>query len=174
VVGLHVYNTGPFYKYHHWVENYNDGAGNPVPWRLAMTNYLGVCGAGRGTSPWWGQWEGVYTNRSKIRLSQIDDGTSQTFLYGEAAGRATVDPLTNQVNRDALTVSWFGVGVIPSANNLEPAHKARWNQFSSYHTTGVRFAFADGSVRNVSYTVTAPVLLQLSGRRDGVKVAEMP
>ena len=58
---------------------------------------FGICGAGKGTSPWWGLWEGVYTNRSKNRRALVTDGTSQTLLYGEATGRSDIDPATKAV-----------------------------------------------------------------------------
>jgi prepilin-type N-terminal cleavage/methylation domain-containing protein len=167
VIGIHVWHTGPFTKRHKWVENYDDSTGSAYPWRLAPTNYLGICGAGKGTSPWWGQWEGVYTNRSKTKLTDITDGTSHTLLYGEAAGRADVDPLTGQPVAHALNISWFGGGVLPSAEGVETAQRALWSQFSSYHPSGVRFAFADGSVRTVSFAINTSLLLKLSGMRDG-------
>lgn len=166
ILGIHVYSTGPFSKFHHWVENYDDGSGQPYSWRLATTDYLGVCGGGRGTSPWWTQWEGVFSNRSRTRLSDIKDGTTSTLMYGEVVGRADVDAATNLRVPDAVTISWFGGGVVPSVYGLAAGKDALWHQFSSYHTKGVPFAFADGSVRTLAMGTDTAVLLQLSGMRD--------
>ncbi len=167
VTGVHFWHTGPFEKIHRWTENYDDGTGVPYGWQLATTNYVGICGAGRGTSPWWSQWEGLYTNRSRNRVVDATDGSSQTLFYGEAVGYAEIDPATSTAMTDALNLSWFGVGVLSSATGLAKGDAALWNQFSSNHTEGVLFAFADGSVRPLSYSIDPSMLLALSGMRDG-------
>ena len=172
VVGAHFFHSGPFNRMKHLTENYDDGTGNAYPFRLAATNYLGVCGAGKGTSPWWNSWEGVYTNRSKNRLTDVTDGTSQTLLYGEGSGRADVDPVTSALTENAMNISWFGVGVLPSSTGLARAESATWNQFSSNHEKGVLFAFADGTVRSLAHNLDSSILLQLSGMRDGSSLPE--
>lgn len=165
VVGVHYYNSGPFMYKYRWIETYDDGTGNPQPWRLARTNYLGVAGAGKGTGSWWAQWEGVFTNRSTTKLNQIPDGTSNTLLYGESVGQA--DYVDRQYIANAVDISWFGGGALPTAWGLDKGSDAYWYQFSSYHPRGVHFALADGSVRLIPFEVDPFVLMQLSGIADG-------
>lgn len=176
VVGFHVFGTSPFCKFHKWVENYDDGAGNPYGWQLARTNYLGVCGAGQssggngmGGASWWIQWEGVYTNRSKNKIGAIPDGASNTLLYGEVAGRGDVDAVGNGIP-DALNASWFGVGVALSFPAPTTPQYALWNQFSSHHQGGAQFAYADGSVRMINFNIDPTVFLRMSGIKDGSAV----
>jgi hypothetical protein len=172
VVGLHIYHNGPFYNLRRYIENYDDGTGAAYPFVLGTTNYVGVAGSGKGTSPWWGQWEGAYTNRSATRLVDIVDGKTQTLLYGEIAGRNDFDAVDLTI-ASSLNVSWFGVGALPSGKGLKRALEANWDQFSSHHARGVQFAFADGSLRTVGYNIDAAVILQLSGIRDGTKPPEI-
>lgn len=168
VVGFHFYHTGPFMKKNHFLMNYDDATGNPFAWQLGRTNYVGVGGTGRGTSSWWIAWEGIFTNRSRTKLTGIVDGTSNTLAYGEAAGTGNVDPLTLQFVERTLNLSWLGVGAISSSHGIGRAKTAYWDQFSSYHIKGVPFCFADGSVRVLSYALDNPTFLQLSGMRDSI------
>lgn len=111
---------------------------------------------------------GLLFLNSKIRYSQIVDGSSQTILLGEmvpvneplgwASGtRATLrnvgslndrelyDPFTPQTSLGPLDVGGFG----------------------SHHTGGVQFAFADGSVQFLSEKTDKVLLHQLAHRADG-------
>jgi len=170
VVGIHFYNTGPFCRIYRWLENHDDGSGAAFPWRLATTNYLGVGGGGQGAGKLWSAYQGVYTNRSEIKLNAIPDGTSNTLMYGEAAGR--YNPYANDPQlANAINISWFGGGALPTIWGLGPAEIAPWYQFSSFHPGGAQFALCDGSVRLIRFDVDAAALKQMSGMSDGTIVS---
>ncbi len=162
--------------------------------QLGRTNYLGVAGLGGSFSfvvpapnplnlspaPTFGGYEGIMLNRNKITLGQItvQDGTSNTLMYGEGLGGFGTDPRTS-------AYTWFGAGNLGTGlglgkgntNAITEGGAAYW-RFSSRHTSGVQFGMADGGVRTVRFGSTAwlgfgPVsadwalLQQLAGRRDG-------
>jgi len=116
------------------------GGGNPYP-SLGRTNYVGNAGyigypAG---DPGTGAYAGPYYTNSKVRLTDISDGTSNTIAFGEYLGG------TNP-KRD-FVASWMGGGVMATAWGLpEPP---QWYTFSSKHGNIVQFGLCDGSVRGV-------------------------
>ena len=64
----------------------------------------------------------------------------------------------------------MGSGPLPTAWNLRGTaipYSHNWYQFSSDHAGGVMFAYADGSVRNVTWTVDSLVFRFVSGMADG-------
>jgi prepilin-type processing-associated H-X9-DG protein len=131
--------------------------------------------AGRGTprSP-WNKYEGLFWNRTNNSLDRVPDGTSNTLLFGEVLGGERPHP----GGPPEYGGSWMGIGHLPVYFGL-PTHDPEWYQFSSRHTGGVNFCFADGSVRALKPgnsgiglgTVTLPedwyVLQQLAGFKDG-------
>jgi prepilin-type N-terminal cleavage/methylation domain-containing protein/prepilin-type processing-associated H-X9-DG protein len=113
------------------------------PTVLGRTNYLGCGGlAGRGTSRYWSQYEGVFTNRSRNALVCITDGTSNTLLLGEWIGGR------ENGRRGALS-SWMATGAVPTWGGLarDGQDLVTINRFDSRHPGVVQFCFADGSVR---------------------------
>ena len=115
------------------------------PTILGRTNYVGCAGlAGRGTSRYWSQFEGVFTNRSETSFGDITDGTSNTLMLGETyAG--------DDHGKRLAMPSWMGVGVHPTWSGLQPG-PLPWNHpanFSSKHPGVVHFCLADGSVRRL-------------------------
>jgi prepilin-type N-terminal cleavage/methylation domain-containing protein/prepilin-type processing-associated H-X9-DG protein len=142
---------------------------------LARTNYMGVAGCGAGNHPYFSSFEGVYTNRSQTTLTQITilDGTSNTLLYGETCGHHWQSP---PFSKD---ICWMAGGALGTYLGLQRGREALTIAFSSWHSAGVQFCFADGSVRMVrfgntvwdGFSDTFPpdwhLLQQLAGFRDG-------
>ena len=166
--------------------------------QLGPTNYVGVQGAGgkgravNGASNFYGTYEGILCNRSKLTLGQltVQDGTSNTIMFGETIGG-------KGVGAKDFYATWIGAGGMMTASGLargnldDPYKGAQWYNFSSRHAAGVQFAFGDGSIRTIRFgnttgfldagwgttVATFPyntptsdwmLLQQISGRRDGL------
>jgi prepilin-type N-terminal cleavage/methylation domain-containing protein len=161
---------------------------------IGRTTYVGVAGTwGKGTYTGYGkndkgqvfdigQYEGIFTNRSTNSIGAIQDGTSNTLMFGECLGGPNPPPSGSP----QFGFSWFGTGVLPTLAGL-PVQYPYYYQFSSKHTGIVNFVYADGSVRGVKVgsskwnPIPAPfgegekapptvdwfVLQQLAGMRDG-------
>lgn len=176
ILGFHVYNTALAGANTIGIrEDYRQM--NPVRF-LAVTNYVGVAGcAGIGDGSLFGKYIGVYTNRKTISLAQVanSDGTSNTLMYGENSGSKW-----NDSRHESMNISWVGGGSLGTYRGLERAIDADITSFSSHHTTGVGFGFADGSVRTIKFANTSwsgvlgnftsdwYLLQQLAGYRDGM------
>ena len=146
---------------------------------LGKTNYLGVsgsCGLDAVTSsPYDGPganlalYQGVFYNRSRVALTHITDGTSNTLMFGEGLGG------TSRGQRD-FAWSWMGCGAGMAKFGMPTV--AAWSNFNSMHTGDlVNFCFADGSVRPVRKGGTAQrnpavsdwyVFQAMAGAQDGV------
>jgi prepilin-type N-terminal cleavage/methylation domain-containing protein/prepilin-type processing-associated H-X9-DG protein len=122
--------------------------------------------------------KGAMRQNGRTRITEITDGTSNTTLYSEAGGRdrqyftggtnTAYDPtkITGPVWADSdnrLTVTGsdptgttsFGTGTCAmNCNNLQ-------GDIYSFHTGGANIAFADGSVRFVSESITIQTLAAL-------------
>ncbi|QDT35748.1 DUF1559 domain-containing protein [Stratiformator vulcanicus] len=121
---------------------------------------------------------GVLIQDNPVRFRDITDGTSNTIAVGEAAWRFTLNDQRwygkPQPGGAHGNFSWFGVcedvggsvytsklavmrvGAVPIN---EPASTSSWNfdfawwSFSSEHTGGAQFCFADGSVHFLSENI---------------------
>jgi hypothetical protein len=131
---------------------------------LGKTNYTGVAGPGWSDGVTYASsagganyrpYTGVFTNRSKVKIEAIGDGSSNTLMFGEGMGGAVPGP------RD-FQWTWMGVGAMATFQGLRPcttspagidsrnATECSWASFSSRHAGGiVLFCFGDGSVRGV-------------------------
>jgi prepilin-type N-terminal cleavage/methylation domain-containing protein len=172
ILGLHVFNDpvrGVFTD--GWKDDYVRAASYKF---LGTTTYMGVAGCGVGDHPTFSKCVGIYTNRSEVSLPSISagDGTSNTLLYGEACGTFwDSQPMTTDI-------SWMAGGGLGTYLGLQRARVAPVIAFSSWHTAGVQFCFADGSVRllrfgNSAWDQASPqssdwhLVQQLAGYRDG-------
>ena len=121
----------------------------------------------------YGNYEGIYTNRSKTAIVAITDGTSNTLAFGEVSSTQASFDLTN----GAITYGWLGAGALGTIRGLAPGQANDFRTFSSFHTGIVLFALGDGSVRSLRYGATTTrsptpsndwyVLQQMAGMRDG-------
>jgi hypothetical protein len=172
MLGLHVFNSPSIGAFTcGWKDDYVRSANYRF---LATTNYLGVAGCGVGTHSVFGQYEGLCTNRSRHSLGQVStrDGTSNTLMYGEAAGTQW------HSGPETKDIAWMAGGGLGTYLGLQRARTAPLITFSSWHTAGVQFCFADGSVRTVRFGNSAwderspftsdwYLLQQLAGYKDG-------
>lgn len=133
---------------------------------------------------------GIMYYRSKLRIAQVADGTSKTYLLGEkwmpADGYAgttssTAPGFTYGDNQSMYTgYEWDNHRV--AWNPLAPQSKAFFQpardragigvflpeaKFGSAHVSGFQMAFADNSVRELSFDIDPDVHRFLANRRDG-------
>jgi len=153
-------------------------AGNPVAYYGAHCTYLGVVGPGR-SDGWtftnkplaYNEWtEGMMSFfDGAIRTRDVDDGLSQTFMFGEwdhpndsyhgyygnwAWGCRTLMDCSFPINSKA-----------PNIGNTATQHHL-W-RFGSSHEGGAFFCFGDGAVRFISENIDTTVYRALSTKARG-------
>lgn len=151
--------------------------------KLAMSSYVG-CHHDR-EAPIDADNNGLLFLNSKIRFSDIRDGSTYTLLLGEApitpdnlgwtsGTRATLRNtsgiLPPQSNRQ-VQAAQLGVGMNTVAA-ADPAEEKRIESlyvggFGSYHTGGANFVLADGSVHFFSQQMDLQVFQYMGNRADG-------
>jgi prepilin-type processing-associated H-X9-DG protein len=115
---------------------------------------------------------GLLFLNSKIRYSEIEDGSSKTILLSEAlvnpselgwvsGTRATLRNTGSKPN-SGPTPEWT-----PDAPKEKPANSLAVGGFSGRHPGGINAGFADGSVRFISDEIEPDLLHQLGNRADG-------
>jgi prepilin-type N-terminal cleavage/methylation domain-containing protein/prepilin-type processing-associated H-X9-DG protein len=135
--------------------------------------------------------DGIFYLDSRVRLADISDGTSNTFLFGERYHHDPEFDLRQPVvwpgiNPIADFGKWGlvakGIGNVtlstpaPINYRVPPGGDSstvedRVCAFGSGHPGGANFAFADGSVRFLSDSIPLATLQALSTRRGGEVVS---
>ncbi len=179
-----------------WYENYLLTDTTFIPQMpFGVTNYVGVGGYGANSlSPQFSKYVGIFNNHSKVKITDIKDGSSNTLLIGETCGhRVTNNPFLpgygvpgsgNPTIANEYDLAWIGAGAIYTRRGLcTNGEDCEWRQFSSSHPGVVQFAFGDGSVRPLTVGGTQQVFIagsttppnsdwlllqQLAGYKDGV------
>jgi len=154
-----------------------------------VTYYFGMnsYGANGGTRSWYitaMTTNGVFWINSKVRVTDIIDGSSNTFLFGE---RYHFDP--NWANIATLGGwAWANYNapqdyifstpqpvnyMVPQVSPTQAQTDDRTAAFGSGHTGGANFCFGDGSVRFLSLTSNGdlPLLQALATRAGGEPVS---
>jgi prepilin-type N-terminal cleavage/methylation domain-containing protein/prepilin-type processing-associated H-X9-DG protein len=145
---------------------------NPLRADFAMSNYRAV--AGPTTYPFFSADQdmgGVMFQNSRIKISDITDGTENTVVIGECMFDQASD------KRAAL---WSGMRGLDPAGTISISDVMWWiddatatingtapQAFSSRHPKGAFFAFCDGSVRFFPEGGNVTILKYLAGRNDG-------
>jgi prepilin-type N-terminal cleavage/methylation domain-containing protein/prepilin-type processing-associated H-X9-DG protein len=141
-------------------------------------SYAGNFGAGGDIVNLPTSGSGLLMRNASIRVSEIPDGLSQTFLVGERAGTLTRDPWAGVMSGSASRV-------LPKASNsplVEPggvqvlAHvgpnpldskSANPDEFFGAHPGGAQFLMADGSTKFIKESVNRGIYAALATRRGG-------
>ena len=128
---------------------------------------------------------GLCFQRSKIRIGEITDGCTSTFLLGEKhvprsayfSGADFGDNESAYSGDDRDLIRYTG-----SANRAGFEPLSDWKSrtgdafdvegfnFGSAHSSGFMMAMADGSVHSISYQIDYLVYSHLGNRKDGIHV----
>jgi prepilin-type N-terminal cleavage/methylation domain-containing protein/prepilin-type processing-associated H-X9-DG protein len=137
--------------------------------------------------------DGIFWFDSCVRIADITDGTSNTFLFGERYHRdpqfdrrlPVVLPGASPIAQLGMWGHHSGPGVMASVmlHSAAPINyrmppdgdyltfNNRGAAFGSGHMHGANFAFADGSVHFLSESIALPTLQALSTRAGGEVVS---
>jgi len=168
----------------------SNGAAN-FYWRVstARSNYLFSAGAHTdydGPSTWQtASTSGAFGHNTKIKLTEVTDGTSNTIAIGESVQRK--DGATG-------TSTSFGpywgsglhtatIGYTPASGNFNinqpylatcltgPNCTYAW-AYGSFHTNGANFVFLDGSVKFITQSIPYPTFYALNTRGGGEVIGD--
>jgi prepilin-type processing-associated H-X9-DG protein/prepilin-type N-terminal cleavage/methylation domain-containing protein len=154
-----------------WTAAKYDPVGNEIGTicDVASANFVGVYGV---VEPGV-DGDGVFFRNSAVRIADITDGTSQTLLVGERS-------------HDLAPATWVGAvtgaEIFPyNSSNMVLGHTGEsqgpaiphdTNNFSSRHSGGVNFLFADGHVQFLTSSVSQSLYQALSTRAGGEPVGD--
>jgi prepilin-type processing-associated H-X9-DG protein len=132
----------------------------------------------QGDDPGFG-WPSMESNtglvflRSKIRVGQIEDGTSHTYFVGEkyinpdhyTDGQDPGDNESMYSGDDHDVARWTAARPARDRHGLA-LHKS----FGSAHDTGFNMMFCDGSVRHTAFDIEMSAHRGLGNRKDGIVI----
>jgi prepilin-type processing-associated H-X9-DG protein len=169
--------------------DYAMNGGDYVKWHIASPANLAA-----GDDPLFkwndmSQQTGISHQRSQVTVSDIKDGTSNTFLLGEkyvnrdhyTDGKNGGDLITMYCGGDNDLLRWTGIdGAIGTStrSNLPvqdrstataELNEVQW--FGSAHANGFNMSFCDGSVHTISYSIDAEIYRRLGNRKDSLPVS---
>ncbi len=142
----------------------------PLDHPLQMSSYAGCHNDSE--SPIDFNNNGLLFLNSRVKFSDIGDGSSQTILCGEklpssndlgwASGtRATLR------NTSVLGPPIPNLNARMNTNDVSVANNLHVGGFGSFHGSGASFAFADGSVHYLSFGIDKSLFRKLGNRADG-------
>jgi prepilin-type N-terminal cleavage/methylation domain-containing protein len=132
--------------------------------------------AGADAYAWWGtNHNGVIFQRSQVRMAEITDGTSHTYLVGEKSmnidtyttGLESGDDQHMFIGFDEDTLRWANSVVAQPGQDRRGATVAT-RGFGSAHPAGLNMAMGDGSVRILRYTIDRAAHQALAGIGEGI------
>lgn len=143
---------------------------------LAHANYVGVFGTNEiEEGPSLGN--GVFFRNSRVRLADITDGTSTTFIAGERSSEIALATWTGSVTgaETALTanpsITEGPQMLVLGRGDHEPnSPSAHIDDFYSRHPQGVNCLFGDGSVRMIGNSISLTVWQAIQTRAGGEPV----
>ncbi|NLF09586.1 MAG: DUF1559 domain-containing protein [Pirellulaceae bacterium] len=140
-----------------------------------------------GDSPAYSMWHnpmlftGICFQRSEIKISDISDGTSHTYMVGEKylcadyyfTGQDDADDqmLLCGWNNDNFRCTYYNPSVPGSGVPRQDTPGLMLKDiFGSAHAGGLHMALCDGSVQWINYTIDPEVHRRLGSRKDGFVV----
>ena len=125
---------------------------------------------------------GVIYTGSLVKLADITDGTSNTYLLGEKnLNPEAYDSGTNAADNEAALMGdngdvsrWTGADNGDTVVWLPPLPDTpgywTWYEFGSAHSVGLNMSLCDGSVRVINYSIDPEAHRRLGNRKDGLPI----
>ncbi len=120
---------------------------------------------------------GVLGHNVRRQITEITDGTSNTILLGEDAGRNQTWVMGKMTSTSGTTGAWGNPSTEIDINGYNPATSSQPgpcainctnnNEVYSFHSAGANLLFADGSVRFGQSNLNVNILLALATRGYG-------
>lgn len=134
----------------------------PPLFRAARSNYVGVFGTlDVEDDPAAG--DGVFYFLSAVRLADITDGLSNTAIVGERGAR-----YGGSLWQGVVAAATEGLERNVGTGDHTPNHpNHHFDDFTSYHPSGVHFVLADGAIRRIDDQVEVAVYRALLTRSGG-------
>ena len=137
--------------------------------------YLGGLNAPRGLTDYAGsnlRETGVLRQRTPGRFADITDGSSNTLLVAEKRFALDGPGQPNPEDNLGYTAGWDADTLrrtdrVPKPDINSGATSGDLERFGSAHPGRFNAAFADGSVRSISYTIDKTVWERIGDRNDG-------
>lgn len=118
------------------------------------------------------RFDGLIYGRSNLRLEQITDGLSKTYLTGEKNVRGNKFVSGKDGGDNEHLYAGFGRDSCRTSFDLPKPDSAfvKSDRFGSAHPSTFNMAFADGSVHQISYDIDLKIHQSLGSRDDGVVI----
>ena len=143
--------------------------------KLYPANYIGISGSLESTTwcPFLGvtNGDGVLFTSSRIRMSNITDGTSSTLMLGERGIGTALDwgwPICGGTECEHYISSQRGLTPADNPPNTPNIERRFW----SWHVGGTHFLLGDGSIRFLSTNIDYNTFVKLSTRNGAEVVGE--
>jgi hypothetical protein len=148
------------------------GSGGFTPTELATSNYLGVFGSDEmhevcSTTQCVGN--GAFFLNRGLRLGEITDGLSHTFVVGERSSKWAPSTWVGVLSGGECAPGRV-TGEATYPPNSEHEEEAVDHNFSSYHPTGTHFLAADGAVHLIASEIDMELYQALCTRSGGEPV----
>ncbi len=181
-----LFNSSPGMGYWQINANYaamvarSDYAANGGDYWISSNGTGGPPSLSASTASWWRPWDvffgvltGVNSIHAVVKLSDITDGASNTYLVGEKyecpdyyfTGTDWSDDSSMFQGWDIDTVRWTEISDGPPRQHQNGLVNER--TFGSAHSNGFQMAFCDGSVQMINYTIDPESHRRLGNRKDG-------
>jgi prepilin-type N-terminal cleavage/methylation domain-containing protein len=152
---------------------------------FAVSNYRATCGTLASIFYTVNfDYGGVMYQNSKVKIAEITDGTSNTFVIGEGRYKPARHVSTGNTLSSALWCGMSGTHTVPGFGTYVWIDNVMWptggnpswardyvdEAYNSNHTNIVQFLFGDGAVHGLAANIDPTLRAQLGVRNDGLPV----